>query len=672
MKISQYNQMMAYLTRPVFKDGGVSMTPGAIKQRKYREKNPYKLKTTDIVVDGVKYTIPNNAMKPESAKGFIKFLNKLEKDPTIENYRDLVAGLDKDIANQIRNYRYYLQGEKKGAFIGRDGKETGAAVKKLFDEIKTKLPKKSTNFLSKIGIKEIKREIQKTRTAAAGAAAKGTSMDIVNAVRDIFVNDPNNAPSLDDIAEGLEGSAKWNAASEAEKIKMRTNASNATKQFLEAITGSRKVVGFKNIAPETLGDIIQYIDDNKRGEFRFAEGLIRDYKIRLRDSLIKGDFAKQRRSLRGQKGVIDEVFGLSATFENAPGYTENIQIISDKANKLKRTQIDKPFAAILKAVTQGRNVVQFDKQKNVPISEAIKKFNAKSKTFSNVNKISTPQIFVGKNLDATKLVSNFNQYSLPAQKNIKQLAKRGFVLNATKPSTPIGTFLQKAGVKGKALDTVLKGVGATVGGAGAASAADGTETTSMLPTAAGAGAGAAAIGTKTGRNILGRTIGGAFGPTGLFLMGAGTGGYDLRDPLGRATLAAEAAFAPDFVRGTIGATKGMKNRAAQKIAQRALNLGLSVPQALRLARIASPLGIAALGAEALFGYGKFVKSELDRIKAMTPEEREQYNAAEQEQMGIAAAGGGLLKQAGDRSGKPPEAGPTPQGLDFLLKRVRQS
>ena len=35
-----------------------------------------------------------------------------------------------------------------------------------------------------------------------------------------------------------------------------------------------------------------------------------------------------------------------------------------------------------------------------------------------------------------------------------------------------------------------------------------------------------------------------------------------------------------------------------------------------------------------------------------------------------AAGGGLLKQAGDRSGKPPEAGPTPQGLDFLMKRGR--
>ena len=34
------------------------------------------------------------------------------------------------------------------------------------------------------------------------------------------------------------------------------------------------------------------------------------------------------------------------------------------------------------------------------------------------------------------------------------------------------------------------------------------------------------------------------------------------------------------------------------------------------------------------------------------------------------AGGGLLKQAGDRSGAPPERGPNPQGLPGLLKRVK--
>ena len=106
---------------------------------------------------------------------------------------------------------------------------------------------------------------------------------------------------------------------------------------------------------------------------------------------------------------------------------------------------------------------------------------------------------------------------------------------------------------------------------------------------------------------------------------------------------------------------------ARKLAQRLL---LSSPRFIKAARVLSPIGQLALLGEGALGYGKFVKSELDRIKAMTPEQREQYNAAEQEQMGIAAAGGGLLKQAGDRSGKPPEAGPTPQGLDFLMKRGR--
>ena len=37
---------------------------------------------------------------------------------------------------------------------------------------------------------------------------------------------------------------------------------------------------------------------------------------------------------------------------------------------------------------------------------------------------------------------------------------------------------------------------------------------------------------------------------------------------------------------------------------------------------------------------------------------------------FAAAGGGIAKQAGDSSGRPPESGPNPQGLPGLLKRVR--
>ena len=39
---------------------------------------------------------------------------------------------------------------------------------------------------------------------------------------------------------------------------------------------------------------------------------------------------------------------------------------------------------------------------------------------------------------------------------------------------------------------------------------------------------------------------------------------------------------------------------------------------------------------------------------------------------IELAGGGIAKSAGKSSGPPPESGPLPQGLDFLIKRGRQS
>ena len=47
---------------------------------------------------------------------------------------------------------------------------------------------------------------------------------------------------------------------------------------------------------------------------------------------------------------------------------------------------------------------------------------------------------------------------------------------------------------------------------------------------------------------------------------------------------------------------------------------------------------------------------------MTPEEREEYNAEQEEQMGISAANGGLINLTRTT---PPEKGPQPQGLDYL-------
>ena len=119
---------------------------------------------------------------------------------------------------------------------------------------------------------------------------------------------------------------------------------------------------------------------------------------------------------------------------------------------------------------------------------------------------------------------------------------------------------------------------------------------------------------------------------------------DLKDPESRLGLEAELAFAPALVKGSELATSKIKNQAVKGLAERALNLGMRAPTALRIARAASPIGIASLLGEAAYGYGKWAKGEIERIKNMSPEERERYDAEQQMLFsGIGMASGGRAK-----------------------------
>ena len=123
------------------------------------------------------------------------------------------------------------------------------------------------------------------------------------------------------------------------------------------------------------------------------------------------------------------------------------------------------------------------------------------------------------------------------------------------------------------------------------------------------------------------------------------------------------AFAPQLV----------KQAAKMGSAQRFFNLGLTPAMAARVARIASPLGIASLGAEGFdIKQVSLLKEEYDELRSMTPEQRTELRnqGARQAFDPFQAAGGGIAKQAGDSSGAPPEKGPNSQGLPGLLKRVR--
>ena len=146
-------------------------------------------------------------------------------------------------------------------------------------------------------------------------------------------------------------------------------------------------------------------------------------------------------------------------------------------------------------------------------------------------------------------------------------------------------------------------------------------------------------------------------PLGTAALTAGFG-VDPTSAIDRATLATEAAFAPGLVQQAAKFSPAV---------QRVLNLGLTPAMAARAARIASPLGIASLAAEGLYQGGKFAKKRIRELQSMTPEQRQQLRAEQSALAFEGARDGGLI---GKKSGPPPESGPNSQGLQGLLKRVR--
>ena len=145
-------------------------------------------------------------------------------------------------------------------------------------------------------------------------------------------------------------------------------------------------------------------------------------------------------------------------------------------------------------------------------------------------------------------------------------------------------------------------------------------------------------------------------PTPLGAVGLNLGlGVDPTSAIDRASIAAEAAFAPQLVK-----------QAAKlgSVGQRIANIGLSPAMAARAARIASPIGIASLAAEGLYQGGKFTKKRIEELRSMTPEQREELR-----RQGEAFAFDPFMAaEGGVASGPPPKSGPTPHGLPSLMKR----
>ena len=148
-------------------------------------------------------------------------------------------------------------------------------------------------------------------------------------------------------------------------------------------------------------------------------------------------------------------------------------------------------------------------------------------------------------------------------------------------------------------------------------------------------------------------------PTPLGTVGLTAGlGVDPTSAIDRATIATEAALAPELVK---------QSARFGPVAQRIFNLGLNPATAARIARFASPIGIASLGLEGLYNVGKLGLEDQRRFEALSPEEQRAERAGQEEfARGIEGAReGGII---GKKSGPPPTSGFTPHGLPGLLKR----
>ena len=117
-------------------------------------------------------------------------------------------------------------------------------------------------------------------------------------------------------------------------------------------------------------------------------------------------------------------------------------------------------------------------------------------------------------------------------------------------------------------------------------------------------------------------------------------GVDPTKSLDRALLGTEAALAPAGLKALTSRLDAIKNPGVRKGIETLAGLrlpGVFTPaNVMRAARFAQPLGIATLAGEGLYQLGKLGYDEQQRINAMSPEEKAQYLAEQQELADVSA------------------------------------
>ena len=281
--------------------------------------------------------------------------------------------------------------------------------------------------------------------------------------------------------------------------------------------------------------------------------------------------------------------------------------------------------------------------------------------------VDVPDIDKIKNFDINEFITRGEEYRksiLSKGREVGLISDQNQIIKQTLDSKKIENILaklvSKGGSKGKAAEKALQIIAA--GGLGfsmedilkgtglidkeyeqTASAADAPIVEKGLSTGEKIAAGTAtagALGTKTGRKLLGKAFNLGTGPTGMFALTKAfepEDGYDLSRTADRLGFEAEAALAPALVKGVTDVSSKIKNPLLRKGIETLAGVripGLVNPaNVLRVARIASPIGIASLVGEGLYQLGKKGYDQYQEMKDMTEQEKSDFLAEQYESLG---------------------------------------
>ena len=687
MKIHEYNQMMSHLTRPAMAYGGrIGFAAGTpINQEiknlilKYRVENKFG---SEKIVEVLKKNHGINLNQSTVGRELTRLKNAG------------VPGVDiprSELATAVEQ-RIYPPGERKiyktvreitpndrvqNPNIPKNAKykvqlPSGAAKGSTLVTEYFNTEKQAQNAITNVETRFVKQVATRTKPFD----------DAVKAIHKIALASPDEANSVKNLAKLVYGSAN---------LKNITNISNDLVRYQEFLLGFRDIPGLNTPGADKLDDILSdFPPQNQWGKFASEE--IRRSKLRIRDQILKTKGTKlatmRNNILKAvDTGVfnLDEAMGLSATFENAPGYTELGQVIKKKVNTIKGSQIDSPFSNLFKKVIAG-----------TADPKDIAAFNKKSKAFQIKHGVDTPIIEYkpGQKLDVSKFVEHFDKLSPEAQKNVTELAEKGIALKSkAKPmglmNETVRTLLNNANKP--TIMKIRKALGCMSEGGRVGLQGGGNLLDCPMKKFA---ENPEAVLNKVGQEIpetrtpimnafkklgmgsmkwAGNTFNVGLGPTGViginYLLDV-----DPTKTADRIGLEAEAAFAPTLVKGAKSVTDKIKTPFLRKAAETAAGIripGIMNPaNALRLARIASPIGLLSLAGE---GFYHAHKKEMARRAQLSPEELADFHLERQSRgwSRMKKAGGGMV---GIR--KPnaiaPTGGPMSQGLRSIMINGKKS